>query len=103
VTVRDRLFTLTADVVPARAGLNDVHLYATSPDEQLADIKEWVVKAELPSAGIEPIEASVLVLTPDHATGQIALPEPGVWRFSFTLRTSEIDQSTATGDVVIRP
>ncbi len=103
VTVQDRLFTLTADVVPARAGLNDVHLYATQPDGQLADIKEWVVKAALPSKGIEPIEASVLVLTSDHATGQIALPEAGTWTFSFTLRTSEVDQSTATADVVIRP
>ncbi len=102
VTVRTRLWTLTADVVPARAGLNDVHLYATQPDGQLADIKEWVVKAELPSQGIESIEASVLVLTPDHATGQIALPAAGTWRFSFTLRTSEVDQSTATADVVIR-
>jgi copper transport protein len=100
--MRDNLFTLTIDVQPAQIGLNDIHLYATTPDGQPADIKQWEVKASLPSQGIEPISAVVLPITPDHSTGQIGLPTAGLWKFTFTLRTSDVDQSSVTTDIVVR-
>jgi hypothetical protein len=40
-TIKDKLYTLNIDVQPATVGLNDIHLYATTPDRQPADIKEW--------------------------------------------------------------
>ena len=86
-----------------QVGANDVHLYATTPDGQPADVKEWRVRASLPAQGIEPIDATVLPITPSHATGQINLPTAGLWTFSFTLRTSETDQATVTADLPIRP
>jgi copper transport protein len=100
--MQDPLFTLTIDVQPAQVGLNDIHLYATTPDGQPADIKQWEVKASLPSAGIEPISAVVLPITPDHSTGQIGLPTAGTWKFTFTLRTSDVDQSSVATDIVVR-
>ena len=97
------LFTLTVDVQPATAGLNDVHLYATTPDGQPADVKEWRVRASLPAQGIEPIDAAILPLTPSHSTGQITLPTAGTWTFVFTLRLSETDQASVTADFTVRP
>lgn len=102
VYLTDKLFSLSVDMVPARAGINEIHLYATTPDGQPADIKEWRVKASLASAGIEPIEATVLKITPDHATGQIGLPASGTWTFTFTLRTTEIDQSTVSAQFDVK-
>jgi copper transport protein len=100
--LRDQLFTLTADVEPASVGLNDIHLYATTPDGQPADVKQWQVRVSLPAQGIEPIDAVILPITPDHAIGQVGLPVAGAWTFAYTLRTSDIDQSTVTTTVVIR-
>jgi copper transport protein len=48
----------------------------------------------LPAKGIEPIEVPLLRITDFHAIGDIALPQAGNWTFKFTLRTSDIDQST---------
>ena len=95
-------FTLVADLVPATVGINEVHLYATTPDGQPATIEEWTVKASLPSQGIEPIEASVLPITPDHASAQIGLPAAGVWTFTFELRTSAIDNGIVTTQFAVQ-
>lgn len=94
--LRDKLFTLTVDLQPGVVGLNDVHLYATTPDGARADVKEWIVRASQPERDIEPIDALILPITPDHAVGQISLPTEGQWTFSFTIRTTDIDQSTVT-------
>jgi copper transport protein len=102
-TMKDKLYTLTVDVQPATVGLNEVHLYASTPDGQSIDIKEWKVRASLPDQGIEPIDANVLPVTPSHAIGQIGIPRAGSWTFTFTLRTTEIDQSTVTARVVVQP
>jgi len=99
----DALFVLTVDVQPAVVGPNDVHLYATTPDGRPADVKEWRVTASLPAKGIEPIDAVILPVTPSHATGQINLPTDGTWTFAFTLRVSDIDQSTVRTDFSVRP
>jgi copper transport protein len=102
-TMKDKLYTLTVDVQPATVGFNEIHLYASTPDGQSIDIKEWKVRASLPDQGIEPIDANVLPVTPSHAIGQIGIPRAGSWTFTFTLRTTEIDQSTVTARVVVQP
>jgi copper transport protein len=43
----------------------------------------------------------LLRITDFHAIGDIALPQPGDWTFKFTLRTSDIDQSTLSMTVKI--
>ncbi len=101
--LRDTLFTLTVDVRPAKVGINEIHLYATTPDGQPSDIKQWQVRASMPAQGIESIDATILPITPDHAIGQIGLPTAGTWTFTFTMRTTDIDQSTVSADVMIRP
>jgi copper transport protein len=102
-TMVDKLFTLTVDVEPAQVGLNQVHMYATTPDGLPATVKEWTVRASAPGQGIEPIDVYTVAVGDDHAIGSIGLPSAGKWTFTFTLRTSDIDESTVTTPITVAP
>jgi copper transport protein len=97
------LFMLQVEVDPAKVGTNLLHLYAFTPDGNAPGaVQEWVIKAALPAKGIDPITATVVPFTLDHAQGEINLPSAGTWHFTFTLRVSEIDQRTVAADIPIR-
>jgi copper transport protein len=66
-------------------------------------VLEWKASAELPSQGIDKVDIPMLPLTDNHAAGSIQLPTPGNWTFTFTARTSDIDQVTVTQTIRIRP
>jgi copper transport protein len=89
-------------VFPAKTGNNTLHLYAYASDGKPLPVVEWSGSAALPSAGIEGIEIPLLRITDNHAIGDIGLPAAGDWQLRFTVRTSEIDQSTVTGTVSVR-
>jgi copper transport protein len=101
-TMTSPLYVVQFEISPATDGNNDVHLYATAPDGGLIKVLEWKGKASLPDKGIENIDLQLLGVTDDHAAGQVTLPAPGTWTFTFTLRTSEIDQATVSTAVDIR-
>ena len=101
-TLTSPLYVLQFDISPATDGNNEMHLYASAPNGGLIRIEEWKGKASLPSQGIEGIDINLLALYEDHATGTVTLPAPGKWKFTFTLRTTEIDQATVTTEVDIR-
>jgi copper transport protein len=101
-TMTSPLFVVQFDISPATDGNNEVHLYASAPDGGPIRIAEWKGKASLPAQGIEGIDIQLLGLYDDHAAGQVTLPAPGKWKFTFTLRTTEIDQATVTTEVDIR-
>jgi copper transport protein len=100
-TLDSKLFQLQLDVEPARLGNNEVHLYAYAPDGAPIAVKEWKASAALPAQGVEAIDIPLLALTDSHATGSVTLPSRGDWRFSFTLRTTEIDEATVTTMITI--
>jgi copper transport protein len=91
-TITDKSVSLQVDVFPAAVGNNSLHLYAYTP----LPVVEWTATAALPAKGIEPIEVPLLRITDFHAIGDIALPAAGDWTLKFTVRTSDIDQSTLT-------
>ncbi|WP_305789230.1 copper resistance CopC/CopD family protein [Symbioplanes lichenis] len=95
-TLRDDSMTVQADIFPATVGNNSIHLYAYTPDNKPLTVVEWSATAALETKGIEPIEVPLLRITDFHAVGDIALPMAGQWTFKFTVRTSDIDQSTLT-------
>jgi copper transport protein len=101
-TMTSSLYVVQFEITPATDGNNDVHLYATAPDGGLIKVEEWKGKANLPAQGIEGIDLQLLGITDDHAAGQVTLPAPGKWTFTFTLRTTDIDQATVTTEVDIR-
>ncbi|MFI5936829.1 copper resistance CopC/CopD family protein [Actinoplanes sp. NPDC051494] len=95
-TVADDSVSLQVDIFPATVGNNSMHLYAYTLDNKPLPVVEWTATAALPAKGIEPIEVPLLRITDFHAVGDIALPAAGDWTFKFTVRTSDIDQSTLT-------
>lgn len=101
VTLRDERFTLTADLRPGRVGLNELHLFAYTPDMRPLTVAEWRVVASASATGIEGVEAAVVPITPDHAIAQIGLPAPGTWTFTFTLRLDEFTNGIVTGQMTI--
>jgi copper transport protein len=100
-TMTSPLYQLQFDIEPAQTGNNDIHLYAYTPEGGALVIQEWKVTAALPAQGIEPIDAVLTKITQSHDTGQITLPSAGEWTFSFTLRTTEIDEATVTTTVKV--
>jgi copper transport protein len=95
-------FVLTADLLPARTGINQLHLYAATPDGRPMTVVEWSVRASNAGAGIEDVDAIVYRVTDDHASGQITLPASGDWRFVFTLRLDEITNGIVAATFTVR-
>ena len=93
-TITNESMALQVDIFPATVGNNSIHLYAYTPENKPLPVVEWTATAALPAKGIEPIEVPLLRITDFHAIGDIALPQAGEWTFKFTVRTSDIDQST---------
>ena len=100
-TLTAKGLSLQADVFPVTVGNNSVHLYAYAPDGKPLPVIEWFATAALPAKNIEPIDVPLLRITDNHVIGDIGLPAAGEWIFRFTLRTSEIDQSTVSMTVTI--
>jgi copper transport protein len=95
-TLTSPLYQLQLDIEPVQTGPNDIHLYAYTPQGVPLKVLEWKVNAALPAQGIEPIDAVLTSVTDSHEIGQVTLPAAGEWTFSFTLRTTEIDEATVT-------
>ena len=95
-TLTSSTMALQVDLFPATVGNNSLHLYAYTPDNKPLTVVEWSATAALPAKGIEPIEVPLLRITDFHAIGDIALPQAGEWTFTFTVRTSDIDESTVS-------
>jgi copper transport protein len=95
-TLTSPLYQLQLDIEPVQTGPNDIHLYAYTPQGVPLKVLEWKVNAALPAQGIEPIDAVLTGVTDSHEIGQVTLPVAGEWTFSFTLRTTEIDEATVT-------
>jgi copper transport protein len=103
VTLSDKLFKLEVDVSPGAVGPNTLHLYAGKPDGSAPlPVAEWKGTAALPAQGIEPIDIPLLAITPDHASGQILLPNAGTWDLTFTVRTDDTHESTVVAKVPIK-
>jgi copper transport protein len=101
-TIRNDAMSLQVDVFPATVGNNSIHLYAYTPDDKPLPVVEWSGTAALPAEGIEPIQVPLLKITDFHAIGDIALPSAGDWTLKFTVRTSDIDESTLSMNVKVQ-
>ncbi|MBX6748283.1 MAG: copper resistance protein CopC [Micromonosporaceae bacterium] len=89
VVLRESTFTLDLVLDPGRVGVNQLHLFALTPDGRPRTVVEWRIVASQPSTGIEGVEAAVLPITDNHAIGTIDLRSAGAWTFRFELRFDE--------------
>jgi len=81
--------------------MNQVHVYATTPDGHDATILEWRVSAANPARGLGPINAVMYAVSSVHAVGTVDVPANGTWRFSATVRTKETDEDVIYADIRI--
>lgn len=95
-------FRLKFDIEPAKTGENLVHLYAFTPTGEPLKVKEWTVTVSMPDPGVGEVAMQVVKVSENHGVGTISLPASGLWRFRFTLRTSDTQEATVTAEVHIR-
>ncbi|MEX2291457.1 MAG: copper resistance protein CopC [Mycobacteriales bacterium] len=79
------------DLEPARAGLNQMHVYYTGAGGKAVDVEE--VTARFTRVGTDEV---VPVDVPPDSLGhyeqlKVPLPDPGQWRLLLTTRTSDVD------------
>ena len=82
---------------------NTVHAFVYTPQGSPLPAQEWQVSTLLTDHDAQPVSTRMLGLQPaHHAIGALTFPLPGVYQIRFTVRTSEIDQSTVSMTVTIR-
>jgi copper transport protein len=100
-TVRAGVIDLQVDLDPAAAGNNSLHLTAYDAAGAPLTVLEWTAEAARPDQGVQ-LDVALLPIADNHAVGEVALPSAGDWRFTFTLRTSDIDAETVTHTIRVR-
>jgi copper transport protein len=93
------LYTLQVDFLPS-SGATDLHMFAFTPAGAPQPVKSWTIVATLPSQNLT-VNLGASVITDSHATTTAILPVPGKWTFTFTLRTTDIDEATVSTSVNI--
>jgi len=102
-TLKSAVIWVDVTAAPARAGANDVHVFALEANGAPTAVQELTLTIELPRRGIAPIDVPLRRLGPDHyyAPG-FDIPIAGTWRVTARARISDFDQATLTGKVSIR-
>ncbi|MBO0867824.1 MAG: hypothetical protein J2P15_04590 [Micromonosporaceae bacterium] len=93
-TATSPLYRLEVDIAPGMSGINTLHLYAYTPAGASLKVAEWRASAAQQGRGVQPFDIRLVALTESHAIGEVNLPDVGIWTFSFTLRTRDVDTGT---------
>ncbi|MGH8878874.1 MAG: copper resistance CopC/CopD family protein, partial [Stackebrandtia sp.] len=102
-TVKTDLFTLQVELEPVTVGRNEAHLYLFEPDGVTEmEAEEWTASFGRPSEGISLVRFDLALLSPNHASGEVELPQKGKWTFEFKIRTSKLDRETVTTVVSVK-
>jgi copper transport protein len=99
VSLTSPLYTLQVDFLPS-AGTTDIHMFAFTPAGGPLPVKTWTVVATLASQNLTE-NLGISVITQTHAITEAILPVPGNWTFTFTLRTTDVDEATVSTVVPI--
>jgi hypothetical protein len=84
-TLTDQGLIADVTVTPGRVGQNEVHLVITPAGGSIAPVVSTAVQAELPSAGLGVVPATLQTIGPNHYTGTIVLTEAGDWNLVMTV------------------
>ncbi|WP_405961256.1 copper resistance protein CopC/CopD [Streptomyces sp. NBC_00024] len=88
---------------PGRVGDNTVEVLVYGPDGGVATVPEIRLTLTQRAQGIGPLDAKLVNRGGYWASDRLRLPLPGTWTMRVTVRTSDIDQVTVSGNVSIRP
>jgi copper transport protein len=102
-TLTGPLFTLQFNIYPVQVGDNNtVHAFVYTAEGKPLPAVEWTVTTVLQGKDLEPVTSRMLGVLPHHAIGAITFALPGVYEVRFTVRTTEVDQSTVRTTVTVR-
>ncbi|MET9656077.1 copper resistance protein CopC [Streptomyces sp. NPDC006510] len=94
--------TVRMEIIPARTGANELHLWIDGSDGQVMDIPEVKVAFTLESKDIGPLPVVPARLAEGHWTADgVQIPMAGNWKVAVTVRTSDIDQTTVDKNMKI--
>jgi copper transport protein len=83
------------DVEPARAGLNQMHVYYTGAGGKAVDVEEVTARLTHPAGDVISVQVHYDTLG-HYEQLRVPLPYAGQWRLDLTTRTSDIDSYTTT-------
>lgn len=94
VSLTSSLYTLQVEFLPSGSG-TDLHIFVFNPAGGPQPAKAMTIVATLPSRHLsENLGASPI--TDSHWTSTAVLPVPGKWTFTFTVRTTAIDEASVS-------
>ena len=101
VTTATGLVDITVD--PARAGRNELHMYALTKQGASRPIEAIEATLTNAAAGIEGLESKVVRAGPNHfqALG-LDLPIKGTWRIDVRVKLDAFDEETASATFMLR-
>jgi copper transport protein len=102
VNLSSDLYLLRSELNPGQVGPNTLHLYAFNKAGAPQKVVEWKITAAPVDGSIEALDVPTLPVTEDHAVAQPSFPTPGEWELRYTIRLSDVDQSTVSHRVTIR-
>lgn len=76
-------------VTPGHVGQNEIHLVITPPGGSIDPVVSTTAQAELQSAGIGFVPATLRAIGPNHYTGTISLSEAGDWNLQITVEPTQ--------------
>ncbi|MFJ5882953.1 FixH family protein [Kitasatospora cineracea] len=95
--------TATVTVEPVATGPNQVTLKLTDAAGQPAEVPELDLAFTLPDRDLGPLPVTLQPQGTGSWTGTAQLPLNGMWVVSVTVRSSDIDQVTATQQLKVGP
>lgn len=95
-----RFYDIT--MTPGKAGPNDVHVTALTPNGGPSDVIKYNVTFAEPGKGVAPITVPLLRLGPGHyASYAFRVPFPGTWQMTVSALISDTEETTFTLKVPI--
>lgn len=101
VELKDDLYTLQFELDPAAVGDNTAHLYLYTPEGEPLEAMEWTLSYGQLDGAMAPVDVGLALLSPNHAQADVAVPSPGEWEFTITIRVSELERATVRTVVTV--
>jgi copper transport protein len=103
VTLRARGVAVDITIAPGTQGTNDVHVSTFTPAGAPLGVEELTLVMDIPERKIPPLDIPLRRLGPGHYLSPgFEVPLAATWRITAKVRTTDIDEVTATGTLTIR-
>ncbi len=101
-TIHDSSGFAQIEVLPAKAGSNQIHVTVTNDDGTIPNIAEMDVELVLPAQHLGPIAVSMEQLAPNHFVDDAAtIPFPGTWNVIVRARIGQFEEKTFQATVPV--